>query len=141
MCSRGYPHTPARHNEGHVLVLLRNANSFVIILIYAPVSRRATHRRRRSTDNDDDDDDDDDGGDGGGFVYTLLACAPEISFPAFLQSADVYAMLDRDVSGGFVWSERAGRAALLVTCASTEVYTPPRRHATLSHACRAIMLY
>lgn len=64
-------------------MLLRNANSFVIILIYAPVSRRATHCRRRPTDDGNG------GGDGGGFVYTLLACAPEISF---LQSADVYAM-------------------------------------------------
>jgi len=86
MGSRGYPHTPAWHGEGHVPVLLRNANSFVIILIYAPVSRRATHRRRRSTSDGDS------GGDGGDFVYTLLAFAPEISFPAFLQSADVYAM-------------------------------------------------
>lgn len=69
-------------------MLLRNANSFIIILIYAPVSRRATHRRRRPTGDGDGDG----GGDGGGFVYTLLAFAPEISFPAFLQSADVYAM-------------------------------------------------
>lgn len=80
----GSGRTPARHDEGHVPVLLRNANSFVIILIYAPVSRRATQRRRRPTGGRGDGSGD--GGaaavtGGGGFVYTLLAFAPEISFP------------------------------------------------------------
>lgn len=116
MGSRGCPR--AAHDEGHgIPVLLRNANSFVIILIYAPVSRRATHRRRRPTGV---------GAVAGtaSFTRSWLSRAPEISFPAFLAaSADVYAMPGRDVSGGFVWSGRARaaprRAALPVTCAST----------------------
>lgn len=37
-----------RAHEGHVPVLPRHANSFVIILIYAPVSRRAAQRRPTS---------------------------------------------------------------------------------------------
>lgn len=103
------------HDEGHVPVLLRNANSFVIILIYAPVSRRATHQRRRPTG----------GGGGGGFVYTLLAFAPEIScFPADCRRLRYAGMPGREtcleaLSGQ---GERAPRRALLVTCASTEVY-------------------
>lgn len=83
----GFAYTlAARRDEGPAL--LRNANSFVIILIYAPVSRRTTYRRRWPTSGGDGDG----GGGGGGFVYTLLAFAPEISFPAFLQTVDVYAM-------------------------------------------------
>jgi len=125
----------ARHDEGHVPVLLRNANSFVIILIYAPVSRRATHQRRRPTG----------GGGGGGFVYTLLAFAPEIScFPADCRRLRYAGIPGReDVSGGFVWSGRAGPAprAFSHLCVNGGLYTSPRRHATLSYACRAIIPY
>lgn len=95
-------------------MLLRNANSFVIILIYAPVSRRATHQRRRPTG----------GGGGGGFVYTLLAFAPEIScFPADcrrLRSTPAYRVGRTCLEALSGQGERA--SVLLVTCASTEVY-------------------